>query len=252
MPDAPETVICATCGGVAERTPWVYTPADCYNCQNCHAGGHIAPDGSRHGGVFEVLNNVPTRELHQTQKVATDGGQTQRAIEDTLARGNSNDGGPDPRQASLDEAASDAPTTGVGLDERTHFAHVRYAASNHPGVIWFDPRDGHEKLSFDVDKSKSALELDEPVLSAIQLYGHRNRCGIVDPGESWVVEWINTELVEFEPVGLDADPDTHVETHRGTEVFESQAAAREAARERYTRYRDAPYRDAVAFRRGGA
>jgi hypothetical protein len=69
----PDVVECATCGAVAQRVTWGATACTCYRCTECHAGGHIAPDGVRQGGVFEELRNVPTRELDDDRVVA-DGG----------------------------------------------------------------------------------------------------------------------------------------------------------------------------------
>lgn len=51
----PDTVECATCGGTAEKTAWGATPATCYRCQDCPAGGHIAPDGTKIGPVFSPI-----------------------------------------------------------------------------------------------------------------------------------------------------------------------------------------------------
>jgi len=68
-------------------------------------------------------------------------------------------------QQSLQASAHDAPRVGVPLDtdEFVSYAHVRYAAGDEPGIIWFDPRDGHEYLSFDTDASIEALDVGERV-----------------------------------------------------------------------------------------
>jgi hypothetical protein len=76
---APETVDCATCGATARRITWGATACTCYRCTECHAGGHIAPDSTRQGGVFQELNNLPTRLLNGDTRVLADGG---RAIDD--------------------------------------------------------------------------------------------------------------------------------------------------------------------------
>lgn len=62
------------------------------------------------------------------------------------------------RQPSLSEVTNERPQTGCALDERTHYAHTRYAATEH-GVIWYDPRDGHEYLTLDVAPSLDSLDV---------------------------------------------------------------------------------------------
>lgn len=157
------------------------------------------------------------------------------------------------RQASVGEVASDGPTTGVeiDIDGRTHYAHARYAASNNePGTIWYDPRDGLEYLVLDADTSKDTLDLGEKVPTVVKLYGHRNRCGIVDPSEKWVLE---VQYARKEEVAIVGDIDKTVKkvrTYGGSDVFESQQAAREAAAERFEEYRRAEWRNAVEYRLG--
>lgn len=155
------------------------------------------------------------------------------------------------RQLSIEDATSDRPTTSVAIDERTHYAHVRYAATETPGVIWYDPRDGRERLNLDVDTSVEDLALDERKLTGLRLHGHRNVCGIVDPSERWVLERLYAKKVKYAPIGLDADPDVRVESYRSSEVFEDQKAARDAAAETCEVYAEAEWRDAVAARLGG-
>lgn len=154
------------------------------------------------------------------------------------------------RQSSLSEATNERPATGVSLDERTHYAHVRYAAGDHPGVIWYDPRDGREYLSLDVDTSLDALELEERVLTGVRLHGKRNVCGIVDPSEEWVLEIHHASKAEYDVIGDVDETANHVECYRGSEIFESQEAARDAAAEQVEAYADAPYRNAVEARLG--
>ncbi|WP_227132300.1 hypothetical protein [Halorubellus salinus] len=70
----PETVDCTTCGATARRITWGATACTCYRCTECHAGGHIAPDDTRQGGVFQELDNLHTRLLNGGSRVMTDGG----------------------------------------------------------------------------------------------------------------------------------------------------------------------------------
>jgi len=154
----------------------------------------------------------------------------------------------DARQLSIDAVTNDRPTTGVAIDERTHYGHVRYAATETPGVIWYDSRDGRERLTLDADTSLDALGSDGRVLTAVELHGHRNVCGIVDPSERWVLEATYARTVEYEPLKLDAEPRERIETVVGSEIFEDQAAARDAAAEKCAVYADAEWRDAVTHR----
>jgi hypothetical protein len=57
------------------------------------------------------------------------------------------------RQLAIDESAGERPVTGVSIDERTHYAHARYAAVENRVVIWYEPRDGIEILNLGVDTS---------------------------------------------------------------------------------------------------
>ena len=155
---------------------------------------------------------------------------------------------PDARQLSVDDVTTDGPRTGLELDNRNHYAHVRYAALDVPGVIWYDPRDGHEYLTLDIETTVDALDLGQCVLTGIELYGHRNRCGVVDPSERWVLEVHHAEAVEVSVVGDTDETVERVESYRSTEVFEDQASARVAAADRYAEYEQAEWRDAVQHR----
>ena len=50
----------------------------------------------------------------------------------------------------------DAPDQANEYDGPTppHYAHVRYAAWDTPGVVWYDPRDGREAIRIDHDDSE--------------------------------------------------------------------------------------------------
>lgn len=154
------------------------------------------------------------------------------------------------RQPSLTEATNDRPQTGFPLDQRTHYAHVRYAAKEIPGIIWFDPRDGRERLTLDTDTSLSALDEDEQVLTSIELRGHRNVCGVVEPSQKWMLLINYAVRAEYQIVGWRDETVDRVESHCETHIFETQAAARVAAEEQVEEYAAADYRNAVEYRTG--
>lgn len=154
----------------------------------------------------------------------------------------------DARQTSVREHLDDGPEIGMSFAERTHYAHVRYAAGDEPGVIWFDPRDGREKFALDVDVTEDDLDVGERVLTRVSLRAHRKRAQEVSPDDAFVVEFGMVLREEFEPLGLDEVPDTHLATVSESVVCEDLHAARELARERCSEYAAAEYRDAVAAR----
>lgn len=154
------------------------------------------------------------------------------------------------RQQSLQASTSDAPAVGIKLDtdEWVSFAHVRYAAADEPGVIWFDPRDGHERLSFHNDVSRDALDVGERVRVNIRLYAKRNRCSIVDPDDEWILCEEFAEHVVREVQRYGQTEEIHrIRYVEQAETFDGVDAARAAARE-IDAYADAEYRNAVAER----
>jgi len=153
-------------------------------------------------------------------------------------------------QQSLQANAHDAPRVGVPLDtdEFVSYAHVRYAAGDEPGIIWFDPRDGHEYLSFDTDASIEALDVGERVRVNVRLHAKRDRCGLVDPDQEWIVreEFAEHVVEEIDRVG--ETEDLHrISYAEAVETYDGVDAARAAAREIDT-YAEAEYRNAVAAR----
>lgn len=150
-------------------------------------------------------------------------------------------------QASMAEAVGDEPRIGLSLDERTHYAHVRYAASDNPGVIWYDPRDGHEHFTLGADTSLDALEFDDRVLTSVRIHAKHGRCQQAHPDGEWVLR-----LAYASKKRAEIADKTYVQKQNfeETSVHESVYAARDAAREQVPEYADAEYVNAVAHRLG--
>ena len=151
-------------------------------------------------------------------------------------------------QATIQAASGDAPRIGRSVDVRTHFAHVRYAAAETPGIIWYDPRDGHEYLTTGAETSLAELDQNDRVVSSVRLHAKHGRCQEADPNDEWVVRRAFAEVEQFKPLRLDAEPEPHVVTAEETDVYEDVHAARNAAADLVEVYAEAPYRNAVAHR----
>ncbi len=153
-------------------------------------------------------------------------------------------------QQSLHASAYEAPRVGVPLDtdEFVTYAHVRYAAGDEPGIIWFDPRDGHEYLSFDTERTIEALDVGERVRVNVRLHAKRDRCGLVDPGQEWIVieEFAEHTVEEIERFG-ETEELQRISYSESVETYDGVDAARAAARE-IDAYAEAEYRNAVAAR----
>lgn len=155
------------------------------------------------------------------------------------------------RQHTIDQAAGTAPTIGVGVDEQTHYAHARYAMIDEPGVIWYDPRDGREKLRVPNVPAGVDLSLDERVLTHVTIHPKRAMCQVVDSEEhEWVVEYqVKTrELFERPPDLPDREYTAH---YTGSDTYDTAQEARSAAAGRCDAYADAEYRNAVEARTAG-
>ena len=131
---------------------------------------------------------------------------------------------------------TDAPNQASENDGPTspHYAHVRYAARDTPGVVWYDPRDGHEAIRIDHDDSEIEAGKRRLITAKVSPY---------QPAESGTpAERYLTELV-FET------RDTHDSgTSARREVHDSLAAAQAHLGERVLDYDDAPRQDAVRHR----
>ena len=133
---------------------------------------------------------------------------------------------------------TDAPDQASGDDGPTvpHYAHVRYAASDTPGVVWYDPRDGREAIQLDHDDSE--IEAGQRRLVAAKISPYRP-AEFGTPAERYL-----TELV-FET------RDTHDSgTVARREVHDSLATAQAYLSEHTPGYDNAPRRDAVRHRTG--
>ncbi|WP_455448207.1 hypothetical protein [Natrinema thermotolerans] len=154
-----------------------------------------------------------------------------------------------PEQTTLETATgADTPEIGVTLETQTHRAHVRYAASETPGVIWYDPRDGRERYVCDRTVTMADFEsMDDRVLTSVVVRPHRP--GEAVDGRYCVVRNRNgletfTRSIDGERVpGL-----VGIGSYRTADVFDSLEAAQEYCREHVAGYADAPRKDAVAAR----
>ena len=116
------------------------------------------------------------------------------------------------------------------------YAHVRYAARDTPGVVWYDPRDRHEAIRIDHDDSE--IEAGKRRLVAAKVAPYQpDEYGT--PAEQYL-----TELV-FET------RDTHDSgTSARREVHDSLAAAQAHLGEHVPGCDDPPRWDAVRHRTG--
>jgi hypothetical protein len=152
------------------------------------------------------------------------------------------------RQRTIEQASGSAPTIGVTVDERTHYAHARYAMNDKTGVIWFDPRDGREKFRVPGVPADVDLSVGERVLTHVSIHSKRACCQVVDPADhEWVVEYnIKTREVFERPKDV---PDREYTAHyASSETYDTVRAARAAAGERCAAYAGAEYRNAVDAR----
>ena len=132
----------------------------------------------------------------------------------------------------------DAPDQANEYDGPTppHYAHVRYAAWDTPGVVWYDPRDGREAIRIDHDDSEIVNGQRRLVAAKVAPY---QPAEFGTPAERYL-----TELV-FET------RDTHDSgTSARREVHDSLAAAQAHLDEHVSGYDDAPRVDAVRHRTG--
>ncbi|OLZ39088.1 hypothetical protein A6E15_19180 [Natrinema saccharevitans] len=143
---------------------------------------------------------------------------------------------------------ADGIEIGQQLDERTHYAHVRYAARDAPGVIWYDPRDGREYLTFDVEADPDDLEVGESVVTSVKIMPYQP-AEYGEPAAKYVVKRQRAQKELVEPTG-EGEPFPTVRTYGGSEVFDSLEAARTHLRETFDEYAAAPRRDAVRTRLG--
>ena len=157
---------------------------------------------------------------------------------------------------------ADSPPVGIDLEyqasARTHRAHVRYAASDTPGVVWYDPRDGRERYTLTTEGSDSATEstsvtvaafdgMDDRVLTSVIVRPHRP--GAAVDGKYLIVRnYARLETFRRFHAGRHIDSVVRVGACVDSTVVDSLEAAREHCREHVPGYADAPRRDAVFHR----
>jgi len=117
-----------------------------------------------------------------------------------------------------------------------HYAHARYAARDAPGVIWYDPRDGHEAIRLDHDRCEIVAGQRRLVSAKITPY---QPAEFGTPAERYL-----TVLTIETRVTHDSGTSARREVHDGL------AAARAHLSEHVPSYDDAPRRDAVRHRTG--
>ncbi|AQL41649.1 hypothetical protein BV210_02485 [Halorientalis sp. IM1011] len=149
-------------------------------------------------------------------------------------------------QQTLAASADTGPEIGKSLAERTHYAHVRYAAIDEAGVIWYDPRDGREYFTTGASGDDLQAVGDE-VLTSVKIIPFRPS----DHGEPAARYVINPQLSRKVRHNEDCEfreEFVRTDTFGKSDVVESLAAAREWCREHIPGYDDADYRNAVAER----
>lgn len=141
------------------------------------------------------------------------------------------------------QTTEDTPEVGQKLEERTHYGHVRYASRDSPGVIWYDPRDGRENFSFDVDPM-AELDVGESTVTHAKIRPFRpSEYG--EPADKYVVKITRTEKELFKH---DTEPFETTRQYGSSEQYDSLEAARDSLRERFDEYATAPRNDAVRSR----
>lgn len=141
---------------------------------------------------------------------------------------------------------ADSPPIGEQLTEYTHYAHVRYAASDESAVVWYDPRDGRER--FVTGNREADLDtVGDEHLSSVAIKPYRPE-SFGDPATKYLIErnYARKELLNADRDWCDTS--VIVSTFGKSDVVEGLETAREWCRENITGYATAPRRDAVAAR----
>lgn len=145
-------------------------------------------------------------------------------------------------QATLTEATGDF----YRLAERTHLAHVRYAASDEAGVIFTDPRDGRE--NFSTGQSGSDLDVGEECITSVSIRPFRPST-YGEPADRYVTRRSRSMRREVESSKW-GDDSTYEQTQQSalSEVHDSLGAARAWCREHVPGYDEADRVDVIATR----
>jgi hypothetical protein len=120
------------------------------------------------------------------------------------------------------------------------YAHPRYAASDTPGVIWYDPRDNRESFSQDLS---TEIDTGERRVTSGKIGSYR-------PAEFGVPpeQYITKIGVQYGPEQGDEFPFAHSAV--SSEVHDSLDAAQAHLAKHVPGYEQAPRRDAVLHRTG--
>lgn len=202
---------------------------------NQHSGRVYLTAGTADKGEVTHIQ-VKRATTQKKEKVASDADSTATETDDN-------------ESAATDQeelTGADSPVIGKQLDDRTHYAHVRYAARDEPRIIWYDPRDGREKFAtgnFDEDLDA----VGDKYLTNVKIKPFRPAT-FGNPADRYIIEknYARKNIYNEDRKGHE----TYVGIRHSvaSEVFESLEAAREWCRDHVDGYRDAPRRDAVAER----
>jgi len=122
----------------------------------------------------------------------------------------------------------------------THYAHARYAASDTPGVIWYDPRDNREVFNRGLSEE---IDNGERRVRSARVSAYRPpKFGV--PPEQYITEI----SVEYGPAEGAEFP--YPRSAVSSEVHDSLDAAQAHLKEHVPSYEQAPRRDAVLHRTG--
>jgi len=138
----------------------------------------------------------------------------------------------------------DGPAIGADLAEHTHYAHTRYAVSDEPEAIWYDPRDGRENYATGLDGDALDAVGDE-VVTGCAIRPHRPTTH-GETAAQYVVRRHRTEMVRRNADCEFRETIERRESYVASVVCDSLAEARAWCCEHIPGYEDAAWRDAVA------
>ena len=130
---------------------------------------------------------------------------------------------------------TDAPNQASENDGPTspHYDHVRYAARDTPGVVWYDPRDGREAIRTDHDDSEIVNGQCRLVGAKVSSY---QPVEFGTPAERYLTELV-FEMRDTHDSGTSARREVHdslaaAQAYLGNHVPDDDAPQRDAVRER--------------------
>lgn len=140
----------------------------------------------------------------------------------------------------------DSPTIGKQLPDRTHYAHVRYAAADEAGIVWYDPRDGRERFA----TGKQDTDLDtggDKHLTSVAIKPYQPE-SFGEPATTYLIERNHARKEQLNADREGCETTGSVAHSVQSDVVEGLETAREWCREHISGYADAPRRNAVAAR----